>query len=115
MDLGRHLLDNPFEERCSGSEEREVMEKVMQADLDCEDRVETGIKPNTRMGNDGVLELRGGSQVSEGAGCVWEGGTRGYMCTYGFGGQRTISSSIPQLSLNLFFKRGSLISLKFAK
>lgn len=49
------------------------MEKVMQADLDCEDRVGTGIKPNTRMGNDGVLELRGGSQVSEGAGCVWEG------------------------------------------
>lgn len=78
MDLGRHLLDNPFEERCSGSSEREAMEKVMQADLDCEDRVGTGIKPNTRTGNDGVLELRGGSQVSEGAGCVWEGA---HVCT----------------------------------
>lgn len=52
------------------------MEKVMQdalslaavQRLDREDRVETGIKPNAGVRNDGVLELRGGSQVNEGAG-----------------------------------------------
>lgn len=57
------------------------MEKVMQdalslaavQRLDREDRVETGIKPNARVRNDGVLELRGGSRVNEGAGYVWEG------------------------------------------
>ena len=44
--------------------------------LDREDRVETGIKPNASVRNDGVLELRGGSRVNEGAGYVWEEGTQ---------------------------------------
>ena len=90
------------------------MDKVVQASLslvamqrlDYEDRVEIGIKPNARVRNDGVLELRGGSWVNEGAGYVWEGGILVDMCPHGYGGQRTASSSILSCPSSFSLKEG---------